>query len=373
MEIRFVLGDAAGQCGWTTKAVVGPNQQSNSLRIMDGDHAALPVRSLGTTGMEITTVGLGAWAIGGGGWAFGWGPQDFEESVATILEAVRSGINWIDTAAVYGLGTSEKVVGEALRRIGPNERPYVFTKCGLRWDDADRSVPPSRVGNPSSIRQEVDASLSRLGVERIDLYQMHWPTEDGTPLEEYWSTLLELRDAGKVAAIGLSNHSASQLTQAEALGHVDSLQPPLSLINRSALAADIPWCDKHSTGVIVYSPMQSGLLSGTFDRARLESLAPDDWRRRSPDFSGDGLEANLALAEGLRPLAESYGVSVGALAVAWTLSWPGVTGAIVGARRPDQIRGWIDAAGLSLTEKDLASIAALVLETGAGKGPIPGA
>ena len=331
--------------------------------------SALPTRKLGGTGLEITTVGLGAWAIGGGGWAFGWGPQDQEDSVATILQAVESGINWVDTAAVYGLGRSEEAVGEALRRLDEADRPYVFTKCGLRWDDADPAAPPRRVGDPASIREEVEASLRRLGVEQIDLYQMHWPPEDGTGIEEYWSTLCELRASGKVRAVGLSNHDPSQLAAAEAISHVESLQPPLSLINRAAAGAEIPWCARAGTGVIAYSPMQSGLLSGSFDRARLERLAPDDWRRRSPDFNGEGLAANLALAEGLAPIAERHGVSVGALAVAWVLAWPGVTGAIVGARRPDQIQGWIGAAGLELSDKDLDEIEALLVRTGAGNGP----
>lgn len=330
---------------------------------------AIPKRTLGTTGMQITAIGLGAWAIGGGDWAFGWGSQDDEDSVATILHAVESGINWIDTAAVYGLGHSEVVVAEALRRLPAPDRPYVFTKCGLRWDVADRSLPPMRVGARASIMDEVDASLRRLGVERIDLYQMHWPPEDGSGIEEYWQALVDLKASGKVAAIGLSNHGAAALAAAEGIGHVDSLQPPLSLVNRKALDEEIPWCAANGTGVIAYSPMQSGLLSGKFDRARADSLAEDDWRRRSPDFSGPGLERNLALVAGLEPIAERHGVGVGAIAIAWVLAAGGVTGAIVGARRPSQVDGWLSAGSVRLGSEDLAEIESLLGSTGAGEGP----
>jgi aryl-alcohol dehydrogenase-like predicted oxidoreductase len=237
---------------------------------------------LGTTGLRITRAGFGAWAIGGGNWHFGWGPQDDATSVAAIRHAVACGINWVDTAAAYGLGHSEEVVARALRDLPRNDRPYVFTKCGLAWDENDRSAPPSRVGNPASLRREVEASLRRLEVERIDLYQMHWPAEDGTPLEDYWGTLLQLKAEGKIGAAGLSNHSARQLELAERLGHVDTLQPHFSAIARGVAAAELPWCDAHRTGVIVYSPMNAGLLTGTFTVARAERLGADDWRSRAP-------------------------------------------------------------------------------------------
>jgi aryl-alcohol dehydrogenase-like predicted oxidoreductase len=329
----------------------------------------LPTKPLGTSGMDITRVGFGAWAIGGAGYAFGWGTQEDEDSVAAIRHAVERGINWIDTAAVYGLGHSEEVVARALRDIPEGDRPFVFTKCGLVWDEDDRETPPRRAGDPASIRRELEASLRRLEVERIDLYQMHWPAEDGTPLEEYWGELVRLRDEGKVRAVGLSNHDAAQLERAEAIGHVDSLQPPFSAVRRDAGAAELGWCADHDTGVIVYSPMQSGLLTGAFTRERAAELPDDDWRSRSPDFSGEGLERNLRLAAALEPVAERHGVSPAAVAVAWTLAWRGVTGAIVGARSPEQVDGWLAAATLELTAADLDEIAEAIRTSGAGSGP----
>jgi aryl-alcohol dehydrogenase-like predicted oxidoreductase len=319
--------------------------------------------------MAITRAGFGAWAIGGGGWAFAWGDQDDADSVAAIRHAVESGINWVDTAAVYGLGHSEEVVARALRDLPEADRPYVFTKGGLVWDETDRSRAPRRVGSPASLRREVGASLRRLGVERIDLYQMHWPAEDGTPLEEYWQAFADLRSEGKIRAAGLSNHNPAQLEVAERIGHVDSLQPRFSLIHRAAAADVIPWCAGHETGVIAYSPMASGLLTGAFTAERAASLDAGDWRSRSADFTGQGLTRNLALAEGLRPVADRHGVSVGAVAVAWTLAFPGVR-AIVGARSPAQVDGWLPAASLSLDDKDLAEVAAAVSGSGAGSGPV---
>ncbi|NJO54171.1 MAG: aldo/keto reductase, partial [Bacteroidales bacterium] len=253
--------------------------------------------------MHITRVGFGAWAIGGGDWAAGWGGQDDSASIAAIRHAVDRGINWIDTAAVYGLGHSEEVVRKALADIPFDERPYVFTKCGLVWDEADHAKMPSRVGAPESITREVEASLKRLGVERIDLYQMHWPAGDGTPLEAYWQTLLDLKAEGKVRAVGLSNHTAEQLQVCESLGHVDTLQPPFSAIRREAGAAELPWCHAHDTGVIVYSPMQSGLLTGHFTHERAKELPANDWRSRASDFAGDKLDRNLRLAAALQPIA----------------------------------------------------------------------
>jgi aryl-alcohol dehydrogenase-like predicted oxidoreductase len=327
---------------------------------------ALATKPFGTTGMEITRVGFGAWAIGGGDWAYAWGPQEDAQSVAAIRYAVEQGVNWIDTAAVYGLGHSEEVVAQALEGIPEGDRPYVFTKCGLVWDPDDRTAPARRTG--TEIRREVDDSLRRLGVERIDLYQMHRPAEDGTPLEEYWQTLLDLKAQGKIRAAGLSNHDVSQLETAEKLGHVDTLQPPFSAIHRSA-AAEIGWCAAHDTGVIVYSPMQAGLLTGAFSRERVEGLPQDDWRRKHPDFTTN-LDANLGLADALVPVAKRHGVQPAAVAVAWTLAWDGVTGAIVGARRPDQVDGWLAAADLELTAADLDEIAGAIGETGAGDGPV---
>ena len=322
---------------------------------------------LGESPLALTRLGLGAWAIGGE-WAIGWGPQDDRESIAAIRHAVERGVNWIDTAAVYGLGHSEEVIGRALAAMPRDERPFVFTKCGLLWDDS--TTPPRRVANPASVRRELDDSLRRLGVEPIDLYQVHWPSEDGTPVEEYWGALVELRAEGKVRAIGLSNHDVSLVERAHRVGRVDSVQPPFSMIRRDAAAELIPWCAAHDVGVIVYSPMQAGLLSGAFSTQRMKTLAASDWRAGSARFSGEALERGLALAEGLRPIAAKHETTVAAVAVAWTLAWPGVTGAIVGARRPSQVDGWIGAGTLELDDADLDEVAAAIERTGAGSGPV---
>ncbi len=323
----------------------------------------LAVRSLGTTGMAISPVGLGAWAMGG----TEWGRQDDEHSIRAIRRALERGVNWIDTAPIYGLGHSEELVRRALKETPAAERPYVFTKCGLVWDEGNREGPPRRVGSAESLQRELDDSLRRLGVERIDLYQMHRPADD-VALEEYWQTLLELKRAGKVRAVGLSNHTIEQLECAERLGHVDSLQPPFSAICRQT-AAEIAWCRAHQTGVIVYSPMQAGLLTGTFTLERAHSLPQEDWRTRDAQFTGDALARNLRLAEALKPVAARRGATVASIAVAWVLTWPGVTGAIAGARNPAQVDGWIGAATLELTEADLREIAAAIARTGAGTGP----
>lgn len=333
------------------------------------DKAALPKRRFGRTDMHITPVGFGAWAIGGPDWAVGWGPQDDTKSIAAIRHAVERGVNWIDTAAIYGLGHSEEIVGAALKEIPKDKRPYVFTKCGLIWDENDHKAMPKNVGAPASIRREVEASLKRLGIERIDLYQMHWPAADGTPIEEYWRTLLDLKAEGKVRAVGLSNHNVAQLEAAERIGHVDTLQPPFSAIRREVAAAELPWCQAHETGVIVYSPMQAGLLTGAFSEARAKALPADDWRSRNDEFKGEKLARNLKLAATMKEVAERHNTTTAAVAVTWVLAWPGVTGAIVGARSPEQIDGWIDAATLTLKRRDLEEIAATIIATGAGSGP----
>jgi len=330
--------------------------------------SALPVRRLGTTDMRITHVGFGSWAVGGD-WAVGWGSQDDSASIAAIRRAVACGVNWIDTAAIYGLGHSEEVVAAALAPIPESERPYVFTKCGLIPDPADRNALPKQVGAPASIRRELEGSLRRLKVERVDLYQMHWPAEDGTPLDVYWQTLLDLKKEGKVRAVGLSNHNSKQLEAAEKLGHVDTLQPPFSAIRRGVAAAEIPWCETHRTGVIVYSPMQSGLLTGSFSVERAAALPANDWRSRDAEFKGAALQRNLNVAEAMRSIAERRRTTTGAVAAAWTLAWPGVTGAIIGARSADQVDGWIDAATLSLMPPELEEISAAIDRTGAGSGP----
>jgi aryl-alcohol dehydrogenase-like predicted oxidoreductase len=329
----------------------------------------LPTRQLGTTDMNITRVGFGAWATGGGCWAFSWGPQDDNESIAAINHAVESGVNWIDTAAVYGLGHSEEVVGRALKKLIPSDRPFVFTKCGLVFDPNDPFKEPIHSLHPESIRKECEASLRRLGVERIDLYQFHRPDETGVPVESSWRAMVQLVEEGKVRAIGVSNFDVSLLKKCEAIRHVDSLQPPFSLIRRNAAAAEIPWCRAHATGVICYSPMQAGILTDTFSVERIKNMAEDDWRRRSANFQTPQLERNLALRDALIPIARRHNTTVSSVAIAWTLTWPGVTGAIVGARSAEQVDGWIDAATLALTAADLDEIALAIERTGAGSGP----
>ncbi|CAA9301751.1 MAG: Aldo/keto reductase [uncultured Gemmatimonadetes bacterium] len=331
--------------------------------------ATLAARRLGRDGPEISGVGFGAWAVGGGGWSFGWGPQDDEDSLRAMRHAVERGVNWIDTAAVYGLGHSEEVVGRLLRDYGADDRPLVFTKCGLVWDESDPMKLPQRTLHPASIRRECEASLRRLGVDRIDLYQFHWPDETGTPVEDSWGEMLRLVDEGKVRWAGVSNFSAELLDRCEPLRHVDSLQPPFSLIRRESAGAEIPWCAEHGTGVIVYSPMQSGLLTDRWSMERVNTLADDDWRRGSSEFQSPNVERNLALRDALRPIAERHGASVASVAVAWTLAWPGVTAAIVGARTPEQVDGWIPAAAVDLTPDDLDEIAGAINRTGAGTGP----
>jgi len=328
----------------------------------------LPARRLGTTDMTITRVGFGAWAIGGTEWSSAGRALTDEVSIAAIRRAIGCGINWIDTAPIYGRGHSEEIVRRALAGMPQGERPYVFTKCGIVWEENDRNAPPRWMGARASLRRELDESLRRLHLERIDLYQMHRPAQDGTPLEEYWQTLLDFKKAGKVRAVGLSNHSAEQLERAERIGHVETLQPPFSAIRRHS-AAEIGWCLHHETGVIVYSPMQAGLLTGAFTAERARSLPKEDWRAQHPEFTGEALSRNLALTEALKPIAARHETTVSAVAVAWTLAWRGVSGAIVGARSASQVDGWIDAATLELTRDDLREIAAVIERTGAGSGP----
>jgi aryl-alcohol dehydrogenase-like predicted oxidoreductase len=329
----------------------------------------LQKRRLGTTDLELTTVGFGAWAIGGGGWAYSWGPQDDAQSVAAIHHAVSRGVNWIDTAAIYGLGRSESVVGRALRELPASERPFVFTKGGLVADRESPYAEPERNLRPESIRSEVEASLKRLGVERIDLYQFHWPDAIGTPIEDSWAEMARLVDEGKVRAAGVSNFDVTLLERAEAVRHVDSLQPPFSLIRRDSATNLLPWAANYGTGVIVYSPLQSGLLTDGFSSRRLAAMAADDWRRGSGQFAEPQLSRNLALRDALRPIAQRRGVTVSAVAVAWTLAWPGVTGAIVGARSPEQVDGWIAGGSLELEQSELTAIAEAIHRTRAGSGP----
>ncbi|MDE3075852.1 MAG: aldo/keto reductase [Chloroflexota bacterium] len=329
----------------------------------------LPTRPLGNSELNLTTLGCGSWAIGGGEWAYGWGPQDDQASIAAIRHAVECGINWIDTAAAYGFGHSEEVVGRAVRDLPLNDRPLVFTKCGV-LNSGDAFAEPVRVLRPDSIRAECEASLRRLGIERIDLYQFHWPDEAGTPLEDSWAEMGKLIDEGKVRCGGVSNFSVSLLERCQALRQVASLQPPFSLIHREAGDDVIPWCASHHTGVIAYAPMQSGMLTETFSLERVQRMAEGDWRRSSADFQEPSLSRSVALRDALRPVARRHGTNVSSVAIAWVLSWPGVTGAIVGSRSPDQVGGWIDAASLQLDENDLDEIAAAIERTGAGAGPV---
>src|SRR6266545_6487492 len=270
----------------------------------------LPTRPLGTSGLSITTVGFGAWAAGGGGWSFSWGPQDDNASIAAMRHAIDRGVNWIDTAAVYGLGHSEEVVGQFLKTLPADDRPLVFTKCGLQWDESDPMKVSKRNLHPDRIRVECEASLRRLGVERIDLYQFHWPDQSGVPIEESWAALARVVEQGKVRAAGVSNFGLDLLERCEAVRHVDSLQPPFSLVRRDAAQREIAWCVARGAGVVCYSPMQSGILTDRFDAARVARLAPDDWRRRAPEFQAPNLDRNLALRDALRPVARRHGVSV---------------------------------------------------------------
>jgi aryl-alcohol dehydrogenase-like predicted oxidoreductase len=286
-----------------------------------------------------------------------------------MRHAVERGVNWIDTAAVYGLGRSEEVVGRLLREIPTGERPYVFTKCGLIWDESDRTAAPKRNLRPESVRWECEQSLRRLGVEVLDLYQFHWPDETGTAVEDSWGEMGRLVEEGKVRWAGVSNFNVDLLERCERVRHVDSLQPPFSLIRRGAAERELGWCAEHGTGVIVYSPMQSGLLTDKWTLERARGLPADDWRRGGAEFNSPKIERNLALRDALKSVAERHATSVATVAVAWTLAWPQVTGAIVGARTPAQVDGWVPAASLSLSAADLAEIRDAVERTGAGGGP----
>jgi aryl-alcohol dehydrogenase-like predicted oxidoreductase len=309
----------------------------------------MKTKRLGNSNLSITPVGFGAWAIGGSGWEFGWGEQDDKASVAAIHRALELGVNWIDTAAVYGMGHSEEVVATALR-AWPGPRPYVFTKCGLRWDEQGYV---RRDLTAASIRRECEDSLRRLNVDAIDLYQIHWPTED---LEEGWSTMAELQKEGKVRWIGVSNFNVEELRRAQAIAPITSLQPPYSLVRREVEQEILPYCRSNGIGMIVYSPMASGLLTGAMTQERAASLPDSDWRSRDIEFHEPRLSKNLALVERLREVGERVQRPPGQVAIAWVLRNPGVTGAIVGARNAKQVEGNVDAATLRLTAKEIAEI-----------------
>ena len=310
---------------------------------------ALDTTQLGQTGLEITKIGLGAWAIGGGGYDRGWGPQDDDQSIATIHHALELGVNWIDTAAAYGFGHSEQVVGRALEGLA--ERPYVFTKCSQLEGPGRRIVHSLK---RDSILREAEASLERLRIDAIDLYQIHWPIPD-EDIEEGWSALTELKQQGVVRHIGVSNFDVAQLRRIQQIAPVETLQPQYSLIERDVEREILPFCEQLDIGVIVYSPMGSGMLTGAMSRSRIEQMADDDWRKHDERFNQPQLARNLELVERLTAIAGRYDTTPGAVAIAWTLRHPAVDGAIVGFRRPDQVDPLVTAANLELTEDDIAT------------------
>lgn len=308
----------------------------------------LETKRLGNSDLDLTKIGFGAWAIGGGDWQFAWGPQDDKESVEAIHRALELGVNWIDTAAVYGLGHSEEVVARALKTT--SAKPYVFTKCSMVWDET-REIKRSL----KQIRREVEESLKRLQIETIDLYQIHWPNPD-EEIEEGWAAMAELKKEGKVRWIGLSNFNVAQMERALKIAPITSLQPPYSMINRSIEAEILPFCEKHGIGVINYSPMQSGLLTGAMSKERVAAFPKDDFRRNAKAFQEPQLDRNLKLAGFLGEIGARHGVSAGVVAIAWTLAKPAITGAIVGGRSAKQVDGVMPAAEFRLTEAELTEI-----------------
>jgi aryl-alcohol dehydrogenase-like predicted oxidoreductase len=313
----------------------------------------MDTRKLGNSDLNITRIGFGAWAIGGGDWEFGWGKQEVSDSLAAIKRALELGVNWIDTAAVYGLGRSEEVVARALKDWrGP--RPYIFTKCAMVWDES-RKVRTEY--SAASICRECEDSLRRLEVNVIDLYQMHWPPSDNGPgLEEAWQTMAALQKEGKIRWIGVSNFNVEQIKRAEKIAPVTSLQPPYSLIRRQIEAEILPYCEKRGIGVISYSPMASGLLTGAMTKERAAALPPDDFRSKNPEFKEPRLSKNIELVERLREVGKRHGQSPGEVAIAWVLSHSAITGVIVGARNAKQVEGVVGAADLKLSLSEIREI-----------------
>jgi aryl-alcohol dehydrogenase-like predicted oxidoreductase len=307
-------------------------------------------RQLGNSDLHLTPIGYGAWAIGGGNWEFAWGAQDDDESVKTIERALDSGINWIDTAAIYGLGHSEEIVASALKNSG--KKPYIFTKCSMRWTP-DRKIYRSL--KAGSLQEEIENSLTRLRVDTIDLYQIHWPNPEDE-VEEGWETLTRFQREGKIRYLGVSNFNVEQIKRVQQIAPVTSLQPPYSLLNRNVENGVLDYCREHNIGVINYSPMSSGLLTGKMTAERIKNMPEDDWRRRSPNFSEPKLSRNLKLVELLREIGKAHSVEPGVVAIAWTLHNPAVTAAIVGARRPDQVDGILPAATFRLNAEEIARI-----------------
>jgi aryl-alcohol dehydrogenase-like predicted oxidoreductase len=308
----------------------------------------LETREFGKTGMEITLIGFGSWAIGGNA----WGPQDDDEAVGAIRRAVELGKNWIDTAAAYGLGHSEELVARALKDVPENERPYVFTKSSLVWDEEGEI---HNILEKDSVKRECEDSLRRLQTDVLDLYQIHWPRPD-EDIEEGWSAMAELKEEGKVRHIGVSNFNVEQMERAQQIAPVETLQPPYSMLKREVEEEMLPYCQENDIGVIVYSPMRSGLLTGKMTPERVQNFPSDDWRRNDPDFQEPRLSENLKLVELLHAIGEQYGRSPAEVAIAWTLRHPAVTAAIVGARRPDQVDGVIGAAEVRLSEDEIEEI-----------------
>jgi aryl-alcohol dehydrogenase-like predicted oxidoreductase len=312
-------------------------------------------KKLGYTDLELTIVGLGTWAMGGP-WLYGWGPQDDDEAISAILTALDKGINWIDTAPIYGLGHSEGLVGKALKQT--NEKPLIATKCGLLWSEQNHRIPCLKA---ESIRRECDTSLKKLGIDVIDLYQMHWPQPD-EDIEEGWGEMAKLAEEGKVRYIGVSNYDVEQIQRAQKIAPVASLQPPYSMLHREAEEELLSYCAQNDIGVVAYSPMQRGLLTGKFSKERFDALALDDHRRKSPDFLEPQFSATLEFVDELRPIAERNGRTLAQLAVSWVLRRPEVTAAIVGARRPEQIEETYSASDWDLSREDIDEIEKLLAE-----------
>ena len=317
----------------------------------------MELRQLGNSDLHLTPIGFGAWAIGGGDWEFAWGAQEDNDSIRAIERALELGINWIDTAAIYGLGHSEEVVARALKNSA--HKPYVFTKCSMKWNLEDRKI--YRALDAASVRQECEDSLRRLGRETIDLYQVHWPNPE-EQIEEGWAELAKLKQEGKVRYLGVSNFNVGQMERVAAIAPITSLQPPYSLLNAKVEPEILPYCQKHTIGVINYSPMVSGLLTGKMTAERIAAMPPDDWRKRSPNFNEPKLSRNLELAELLREIGGEHGVETGVVAIAWTLHHPAITAAIVGARRPEQVDGILPAASFRLSEPEFERIQQYVRE-----------
>jgi aryl-alcohol dehydrogenase-like predicted oxidoreductase len=321
---------------------------------LEKDRTSLETRQLGNSDLKITPIGFGAWAIGGGNWDFGWGPQDDRESVDAILRALDGGLNWIDTAAIYGLGHSEEIVAKAL--AASKHKPYVFTKCSMRWDK-DRKIYRSL--KRDSVREEVENSLRRLKLDTIDLYQVHWP-EPEAEIEEGWEALTRIKEEGKLRYIGVSNFNIEQMKRVQKIAPITSLQPPYSLLNPAVEKEILPFCKENNIGVINYSPMASGLLTGKMTAERIAAMPEDDWRRRAPQFKEPKLSRNLRLVEVLRTIGNAHSVQPGVVAIAWTLRNPAVTAAIVGARRADQVDGILPAASFRLSRDEVAKIDAFM-------------